>query len=136
MFAGLFYYSCSSSNYEVTKGLQKGEYDLTIYDSVNHKLMDGTMNIESVEGAIVKGKYKIVNRYDSSIAAINRLNAGKMTAQYSSATGDIGFNMNPLIADDNIFLGGKVYADSISGKWNHSIFRGTMGWGYFKAVLR
>jgi hypothetical protein len=112
-----------------------GIYDFSIYDSLEVKLADGTLKIESAADKRLGGQYQVINQYVDNIPGLFN-KSGAFEGQYSVEESKLFINMNPKIADANIFLNGTTYQDSVIGTWNYSTFRGPTNSGIFKAYYR
>jgi hypothetical protein len=47
---------------------------------------------------------------------------------------NISINMNPKIADANLFISAKISGDSLNGTWMYSTMKGVQQAGLFKSV--
>ncbi len=135
IFAGIAFYSCSSSKNNSGIVPQTGDYTFTFSDSVGNKLIDGNLTIETADGGKISGSFKKSNTYDSTFSAYNLLKGGKFTGTYKQ-NGDISFNMNPMLADNNVYVGSKLSGDNISGNWSQSTMTGTKSKGMFNAAIK
>gem|GEM_PF-1802346 len=112
-----------------------GRYDFALYDTLSFKLAEGTMDIKSTKDSRLQGEYNVTNQYvDDMPGELQK--SGEFEGQYSLEESKISFNMNPKIADANIFMYGTIYKDSITGIWNFSTMRGVTEKGEFKAFYR
>lgn len=134
IFGSISFYSCSSSK-TAGSGPQTGDYSCTFSDDNGNKLLDGILTIETADGGKITGSFKKSNTYDSTFSAYNLLRGGKFTGTYKS-TGDIGFNMNPLLADNNVYVGSKLSGDNITGSWSQTTMTGDKSKGKFSAALK
>jgi hypothetical protein len=130
------FFSCSSSDKTVSHELTKGDYSFTLSSDDNKTLLKGTLTVESISGEDITGKYKRTSLLDTNYSALIRLEEGEYTGKFIAGTGTFGINLNPKVADNNVFLNGIVYGNTIEGSWNHSVMRGSTGKGKFKAVLK
>jgi hypothetical protein len=121
---------------EINKApVDTGVYDFSIYDSLQFKLADGTLNIKNTNNTRLYGSFEVINQYVDNIPGLFK-KSGDFEGQYSLEESRISINMNPKIADANIFLNGTAYRDSVIGTWNYSTFRGPANEGIFKAYYR
>ena len=129
-------YSCSSSSHStvVSYELQTGDYSFTLSDSSNKILIDGKLTIDNVTETSVNGTYKTTMLYDSTFSAAAKLKGGNFSGKFSSKTGMLGLNMNPKVADNNVYFSGKANGDKITGNWTESTMIGTKNAGKFQAV--
>jgi hypothetical protein len=130
--------ACGGSN-TTTKNkrsfIKTGMYDFALYDTASFKLLDGTLDIKSADKSSLTGEYNVKNQYKDTVPG-NLKKSGEFSGQYSTKDSMVSFNMNPKIADANIFMHGTIYNDSITGTWNFSTMRGIKGLGVFKAFYK
>jgi hypothetical protein len=112
-----------------------GTYEFMIYDTTSFRLADGNLIVESAVNNRLAGSYEIMNQYVDEIPGIFE-KKGQFEGQYSLEEKKISINMNPKIADANVFLFGDTYKDSIIGTWNFSTMRGVTNKGMFKAYYK
>lgn len=115
--------------------INTGRYDFILYDTGSVRIADGKLDIKSTDNSRVTGEYSVDNQYVDQIPG-NLNKTGEFDGQYNPVENKITFNMNPKIADANIFMNGTIYADSIIGTWNFSTMRGVKEQGIFKAFYR
>lgn len=115
--------------------IKTGVYDFALYDTVSFKLLDGTLDIKSTGNSNLEGEYNITNQYIDTVPG-NLKKSGEFSGQYSVKDKMVSFNMNPKIADANIFMHGSIYKDSITGTWDFSTMRGIKNQGLFKAFFK
>ncbi len=138
--AVLIFSACGGSNTttkikKIKAPVKIGIYDFSLIDSVGIKLADGTLNFKSADKNKITGVYDVTNQYADNIPGLFN-KSGDFEAQYSLELNKISVNMNPKIADANLFLHGDYYQDSIIGSWNYSTMRGPLNTGVFKAFYR
>ncbi len=97
--------------------------------------MDGTLTIVSAADGKIDGSFKRTAVYDSSFSAYGLLTGGKFTGTYKP-NGDVGFNMNPRLEDNNVYIGAKLSGDNMNGSWSHSTMTGSKDKGKFSATLK
>jgi hypothetical protein len=134
----LIIYSCSSTGHstETTYELSAGEYTYTIWDSVSNKILEGEMNISTVSKTAVTGSYKTSVIYDSTFPGVTRLQGGDFKGKFLPETGMLSINMNPKVADYNVYFSGKSESNKITGDWTLSTFSGTKNKGKFQAIKK
>jgi hypothetical protein len=134
----LNYYGCtggctSSCTSESCKELICGKYYYTISDSLENKLVDGVINISDCEGEKIGGTYskdKIYNDTFPGYGSLKGFFSGNVDVKEKKAF----INLNPKIADNNIFVNIEISKESLKGKWTYSTMRGKIGTGGFSAV--
>ncbi len=130
--AGIILYSCSSSKGGIEP--QTGDYTFTIYDNSSNKIMDGMLTIDYAASGVVSGTYKTTTVYVTTSSVVTMLQGGSFIGTYTGSTGQISFNMNPKVADNNVYVGAKVTGSSIDGTWSHTTMTGEKSAGRFNAV--
>jgi hypothetical protein len=122
--------SCNSSKNDDAERLT-GEYIFTLYDSLNLPLIEGDLNVTEIEDKTVSGTYT-VNKLISDDLPLN-LSLKKKSFKGTLSGSRLSVNLNPKMADNNIFLVIDLYKDSLSGTWSHSTFIGEKNRGRIKA---
>ena len=133
LFLGFYLFSCSSSK-PTTQIIKDGKYNFAFYDTAANKKCDGNLTLENAESNKIFGKYKVVNRSSDTIPGLN-YTKGYYEGTVDTKTGSIFMNMNPKIADANLFVNSILKADSLIGTWNFSTMKGIQSRGIFKAAL-
>lgn len=133
----LYYFGCTGgcSTYCTTdcKDLICGKYYYTISDSIDNKLVDGVINISDCEGDKISGTYSKDKIFSDSFPGYSSLKgffSGNVDAKEKKAF----INLNPKIADNNIFISIEINKENLKGKWTYSTMRGKIGTGSFSAV--
>lgn len=136
LIASSFYQGCSSSGSSGSNKLQSGEYSYSLWNSDGKLVADGKLIVDSISSTKVTGTYKMSVLYDSTFTEGSRLKGGSFTGSYNSKANTVGFNMNPLVADDNVYFNGTYSKGTIDGQWTHSTLKGEASKGKFKATLQ
>ena len=113
--------SCSGSKYKPVP-LQTGNYSFTMSDSSGNRLIDGDMKLDTNAQGKITGTYSITKKYVDSFPGLSTM-TGACEGTYVKSEGMIHLNMNPKLADANVFIGAKIYRTSLAGEWNFSTFR-------------
>jgi hypothetical protein len=111
--------------------LDNYNYELT--DSSGTKLAEGTLRTRVYTEPDFKGTYTAAKLNGDNALTILPLE-GKLTGTLDEKNKKAFINMNPGIADDNVFLRFKVSEDGLVGTWERSGMMGIKGKGLFKAV--
>lgn len=98
--------------------LLTGSLRLVIHDD---STVTGTWTIDWVAGA------------DTTARVGPQVGTGTFSGQ-QLADGTVQLNLNPLYADNNVFLSATVTRDGLSGEWSWSGFPGVLGSGRFTAT--
>ncbi len=131
---GILFFSCSGSN--KNSGLIKqGKYSFLLSDSLDNKMCDGALTVESTDNDKLIGKYEITKKYVDKIKGISSSDKGYFEGTVDSKKKTIFINMNPKLSDANLFINAHPAGDSLIGDWNYSTMMGIQQVGKFKAVL-
>jgi hypothetical protein len=131
----LYCCACSGSKVNPTsKTLITGNYHFALSDSLWRVLLNGTMNVDTT-GGNVTGSYKISVVKDSSFYGYSMLRGGGFTGKYDKTGGFISLNMNPKVADANVYITLKIRGEYLTGTWNYATMSGNLNGGNIKAAL-
>lgn len=128
----VFISGCSSSKDSDVKRLQIGTYSFTMKDSSGKKLVDGNIVFESMTKGNLSGKYEFTKKYVDNFEGMNTM-TGSFSGNYDSVKSTLSLNMNPKIADANVYINASVYKSTIVGDWSYSTMVGVKNKGTFKA---
>ena len=131
---GSYLFSCSGSKPPTNFVVKDGKYNFFFFDTANSKKCDGNLTLENAYPNKIFGKYNVVNRNQDTIPGFN-YNKGYYEGTTTDKGNTIFLNMNPKIADANLFVNANVVGDSIVGTWNFSTLKGIQDRGIFKAGL-
>jgi hypothetical protein len=106
-------------------------YELT--DSSGTKLASGTLRTRVYTEPDFKGTYTAAKLNGGDALTVLPLE-GKLTGTLDEKNKKAFINMNPGIADDNVFLRFKIDGNGFDGTWERSGMMGIKGKGLFKAV--
>jgi hypothetical protein len=127
-------YSCGSSDPIIRKNkFVIGNFDYKMTDSSGNMLASGIMTVNYLKGQNLSGNYTITKNPDYSFDGSSTMNDGAFSGTYEDSASIVFFNMNPKMADANVFIYAKDYTDSLKGYWNYSTFRGNKTGGFYSA---
>ena len=127
----IFLYSCSSSNDNSSFNFGIGKYKFTMWDSTGKKLLEGTLEVKTFSNEQISGTYEFKKIYYDKFPGFNSMN-GQFDGNIDNTGKKIFINTNPKIADSNIFWNLTIKRTLLSGQWNYSTLRGTVGKGKVK----
>lgn len=113
--------SCSGSKYTPVP-FQTGNYSFSMSDSSGNKLIDGDMKLDTNAQGKISGTYSITKKYVDNFPGLSTM-TGNCEGTYVKSEGTIHLNMNPKLADANVFIGARIYRTALAGEWNYSTFR-------------
>jgi hypothetical protein len=123
--------SCSGSKYTPVD-IKTGKYSFSMSDSLGNTVAEGDMNLDTTEGGRVYGTYSFTTKYNSSYPGLNTM-GGIFDGDYDKGTGMVHLNMNPKLADANVFVEARVYRNSLAGEWSFNTNKGIKSTGKFVA---
>ena len=106
-------------------------YSYRAYNSKGELAVSGTMTFEEVDTISVSGIWAFAAVLTSE-AVGPQVGTGKLAGSLQKSS--ISINLNPGWADNNVFLQGTVFSDSITGRWMWSTFVGPTAEGKFRAI--
>ncbi len=125
-----FVISCSGSKYTPVD-IKTGNYSFSMSDSIGNTLADGDMNIDTSAGK-VSGTYSFTKKYVSDFPGLSTM-GGSFAGTYEKSEGMVHINMNPKLADANVYIGARVYRSSLAGEWSFTTLKGVRAAGKFVA---
>lgn len=129
-----FVYGCGSSDKVIRKHkFVKGEFSYVMTDSAGIQLVNGKLKVDYLKEKKLSGSYTAIKDPTVRFGGDETLNGGSFTGYYNDSLSIVSFNMNPMIADANIFINATDYTDSLKGDWYFSTFRGKKSGGFFLA---
>ncbi|MBX7046049.1 MAG: hypothetical protein K1X86_09440 [Ignavibacteria bacterium] len=127
LFAAIFFAGCTSSGSSGNQ-LELADYTFTMYGNGGMKICSGVLNMKNISSAKnpeVSGTYSVTNWYQDDFPAKSTM-GGEFSGNIDYSVGKLFINMNPKIADANVFFNAGVYSSFYQGEWNYSTFRGPM----------
>jgi len=116
--------------------IELADYTFTMYGSGGAKVASGVMTVKSINAKDVNmpsisGTYTVTNWYVEDFPGKSSMN-GEFGGNMDYEKGKIFVNMNPKIADANVFFNASIYSSFYQGEWNYSTFRGPTNRGELK----
>ena len=108
-----------------------GNYEYVAYDSMGFPIVRGTLSFTKKDSIHIMGDWSL----DTIGTPHNigpQVGRGELEGSVYHDTTVI-INLNPQIADDNVFLSGRVHGIYIKGKWSFSTLVGETNKGTFVA---
>lgn len=127
-------FSCSSSNVDSSKKFSAGKYNCIFTDSLDSKVVEGEMTIDSV-GLNFIGIYKTTKTVNADYPGVSHM-SGEFQGGFNETSKLYGFNMNPKVADANVFVTAKWINGKLKGTWTYSTMMGIRAKGNFEAVRK
>ncbi len=128
-----FIIGCGTSKIDIVKLNISGKYYFVMYDSSAGQLAEGNLQISKTDNTLLSGTYKFTKKYSQDSPVYGTMKGyfeGNLTDNGSKAF----FNMNPKLADNNVFINAEVAVDSLNGMWTYSTMKGVKDSGKFRAV--
>lgn len=109
-----------------------GNYNFSMTDSSGKIIVEGIISPKEFNDPNLSGTYTVTNFLESSFKSeINQ--SGSFTGVLDEKVKKIFVNMNPKVADNNIFLRLEVFGTELKGTWEKSTMMGLQGKGNFSA---
>jgi hypothetical protein len=131
LFFAVFILSCSGSKYTPAE-LKTGNYTFSMSDSTGTTSADGDMKLDTNSEGKVYGTYTFANKYVKDYPGLSTM-GGTFSGDYKKSEGMVFLNMNPKLADANVFVNVKVYRSSLAGEWKYTTINGVKAAGKFVA---
>lgn len=129
---GIYFYACSSSSNGSTDKTHTVKYNFIMTDSNNASLSEGELVLDSFPAKKFNGNYKVTRMYIDKISGLK--SKGKFEGSADDPMQNISINMNPKLADANLFISAKIAGDSLNGTWAYSTIKGVTSAGFFKSL--
>ena len=127
-------YSCSSGNNNLTHSIinldSPDSYYFEMLNSENVKILEGVLKVENVTDMDISGTYTFTKIYDEKFSGISVMK-GNFSGQRNKSEKTLSLNMNPKVADNNIFVNLTVMKYYLMGSWIHSTMKGPVAKGVF-----
>jgi hypothetical protein len=125
-----------------SKPFPLGDYDYTSYDEKGDKVVQGRISITSSESRRIEGSGQTnqlkgnweLKRFGNQEHIGNQEGKGDLVG--SLARDEISLNLNPKMADANVYLRGKVDGKRFHGTWSFNGEGGPINHGTFEASRR
>lgn len=114
----VFILSCSGSKY-TPPDLKTGNYIFYISDSSGNTLAEGEMKLDTNSNGSITGTYNFTKKYVTTFPGLSTMK-GNCSGTYKKTEGMIHLNMNPKLADANVYIGAKIYRNSLAGEWSYT----------------
>lgn len=121
-----FLISCSGKNQDVPEGA----WAYMGYDHLGTQIVDGWFRIEEEDSILINGSWRF-DRVGEEMDIGPQIGSGQFTGGIEAER--IWMNLNPNMADNNVFLSGNMNGDRITGSWTWSGFAGPIASGSFSA---
>jgi hypothetical protein len=126
------FFSCNSGKetYTLINLDVPDSYYFEMINSSNAKILDGILKVENISESDISGTYTIVNILDDKFSGLSTMK-GNFSGQRNKSVNSINLNMNPKVADNNVFVNLTVMKYYLMGSWVHSTMKGPVDKGAF-----
>jgi len=132
--AAFILFGCSSSDPVIKRNkFMLGNFAYVLTDSSGSQLTNGNLKVDIYKGNELSGTYTVVKDPAVTFDGQETMKDGPFSGNYDDSLSLAFFNLNPKIADANIFIFATDYTDSLKGSWYYSTFRGKKSGGLFSA---
>lgn len=126
LLATVFIVSCSDDD----PSTQTGTYRYTAFLE-GSPVVEGLLQLDEVSTTRVSGRWEFARIGSSTIQVGPQVGTGTLEGSFDGAV--LNINLNPGVADNNVFLTGTFQGDTIRGDWSFSGFPGVISQGTFIA---
>ena len=126
----IFVFSCEKDKSIIESG-PTGSYSYTSFDTLGTVLVTGWFKFEFIDTLQIEGSWHL-ERFGIQDNIGPQVGNGELAGTVNNSS--ISINLNPQIADNNVFLDGTIKNNNIEGKWYWSTFAGAANWGIFTAT--
>jgi hypothetical protein len=127
-------FGCGSSDKIIGKyKFQKGEFSYLLNDSAGSQLANGNLKVDYLKDEDLSGSYTVISDSTVNFDGKETFKGGTFIGHFNDSLSIVWLNMNPKVADANIFIIATDYTDSLKGGWFFSTFRGKKSGGLFTA---
>jgi hypothetical protein len=126
--------ACSANGVAPPGSLKSAVLQYSAGSAQGAPLLAGSLRIVAHDDSTVTGTWAIdwVVGADTSAPVGPQVGSGTLSGRLS-ADGSIGLDLNPLFADNNVFLDGVVTTAGLAGTWSWSGIAGPIATGRFDA---
>ncbi len=123
-------FKCDSKGKPSTSKSPVGIYNYSGYDKSGRKIVEGRLEITSVESNRIKGKWQL-----RAIGSPDKIGPQRGDGELEGEINPDGLriNLNPSMNDNNVYLSGKMEGSRFHGTWSFSGFAGAINQGTFEA---
>lgn len=127
--------ACSTNGMAPRGSLKSAVLHYSAASAQDVPLLTGSLRLVIHDDSTVTGTWTIdwVAGADTTARVGPQVGTGTFSGQ-QLADGTVQLNLNPLYADNNVFLSATVTRDGLSGEWSWSGFPGVLGSGRFTAT--
>ena len=108
-----------------------GPFQYMAYDTIGTLVVSGWMTIDIQDSTHVTGEWHF-NKVNNPQNIGPHTGEGNLVGGFYD--GQLQINLNPNYVDNNVFLNGKIQANTYSGTWIWSGFPGLLNRGNFQAT--
>jgi hypothetical protein len=109
---------------------QTGTYRYTAFLE-GSPVVEGLLQLNEVSTTRVSGSWELARIGSPTIQVGPQVGTGTLEGSFDGAV--LSINLNPGVADNNVFLTGTFQGDTIRGQWSFSGFPGVINEGTFTA---
>lgn len=136
LFFIVFIFAGCTSSQSSDNQIELTSYNFTMYGQGGAKIADGVMTVKNMialnaNEPSISGTYKVTHWYTENFSAKSTFN-GEFSGNMDYEKGKMFMNMNPRLADANVFFNMSIYSSFYQGEWNYSTFRGPTSRGEVK----
>ena len=126
---GLSILECNSKSKPPAPSSPIGVYQYSGYDKAGKKVVEGLLEITSIESNRLKGTWQL-KPIGNAEKIGPQVGTGTLVGELNKDT--VNINLNPNMADNNVNLTGKIEGAHFHGDWSFSGFAGVISQGTFE----
>ncbi|MEO6391324.1 MAG: hypothetical protein ABIP75_05685 [Pyrinomonadaceae bacterium] len=108
-----------------------GVYEYTGFDTSGKKVISGRLELKEIKDRSLKGTWQLTKVGSDDIKLGPQVGTGEFVGSYEEKRVDL--NLNPFMADNNVFIAGQMENGELKGSWSYSGFAGPITKGTFVA---
>ena len=121
--------ACSTAPRDLTS---LGAFQYTAYDQAGTKIVEGWMTLTLKDATTVSGRWQFQPIGDPQNIG-PQVGSGDLGGDLHNGH-ELTINLNPEMADNNVFLAGTYTPTEITGTWSWATLMGAVNQGTFRAV--
>jgi hypothetical protein len=126
MFVAVFLVSCSDDSSQS----RTGTYRYTAFHS-GAAVVEGFLHFDELTVSRVSGRWELSRTGLSNVEVGPQVGTGRFEGSFDGAI--LSIDMNPGVADNNVFLSGTFQGNTLRGEWSFTGFPGPISQGTFIA---
>jgi len=132
MVFSVMYFGCVGNDSQTSSKVLADNYKYSFFDTSGNSFIEGKMKLLA-SGERLTGEYTVDTSFGDRPSGFSSL-PGILSGNINTKEMAVFLNLNPKIADNNIFVYASLVQDSLNGYWVQSTMVGIKAKGDFRAV--